>query len=175
MSNELQDFFLLKQKYRSSRLLVRHFLLRKDFEELASSVTSPALKKTIREFIGQEKAEQRLRAEASRLEYQSNRDKYVAERMEVMGRWKAGEVQRSTAASIVEASAWWLTHSSGHPVRAPRHADRIEKLKCGWSIEFGPITFWSARLSKRVPPPSLRALTLLAEAKSSTGIISYIR
>ena len=45
------------------------------------------------------------------------------------------------AKEFVERSAWWLTHSSGWPVRAPRHADRIYNSHHGWAIDFGANTF----------------------------------
>ncbi len=41
------------------------------------------------------------------------------------------------AEQFVAASAWWLTHSSGSPVRAPGHAERLRKSGVGWELAFG--------------------------------------
>lgn len=38
---------------------------------------------------------------------------------------------------LIRASAWWLTHYSGFPVRAPGDADRIEKIGKNYYVTFG--------------------------------------
>jgi hypothetical protein len=45
------------------------------------------------------------------------------------------------AREFVRATAWWHTHSSGLPVRAPRHANRIYKNHHGWVVDFGANSF----------------------------------
>ncbi|QHU98790.1 hypothetical protein [Synechocystis sp. CACIAM 05] len=51
-------------------------------------------------------------------------------------------INRETAEKLIEASAWWLTHSSGSPVRAPKHSKRIYRSnRYGWAIDFGANTF----------------------------------
>ena len=45
------------------------------------------------------------------------------------------------AERFIEATAWWLTHSSGSAVRAPKHAERIYKSDHGLAIDFGANTF----------------------------------
>jgi hypothetical protein len=45
------------------------------------------------------------------------------------------------AKRFIRATAWWLTHSSGSPVPAPGHADRIYKSEHGWAVDFGANTF----------------------------------
>lgn len=55
------------------------------------------------------------------------------------------KIPRELAAQLVSGSAWWLTHSSGSPVRAPRHADRLYELYCGWCVDFGANSFAAAR------------------------------
>lgn len=47
---------------------------------------------------------------------------------------------------LVAGSAWWLTHSSGSPVQAPRHADRLQKRFCGYCVEFGANSFAAGRV-----------------------------
>ena len=47
------------------------------------------------------------------------------------------DVPQDLARQLVAESAWWLTHGSGRPVRAPRHGDRLQRLDCGWAVEFG--------------------------------------
>ncbi len=51
------------------------------------------------------------------------------------------EIPLDLAEKFVMSSAWWHTHSSGRPVRAPRHADRIYKSSRGWALDFGANTF----------------------------------
>jgi hypothetical protein len=53
------------------------------------------------------------------------------------------------AKRFIRASAWWLTHSSGSPVRAPGHADRIYKSHHGWAIDFGANTFLVGKAIER--------------------------
>lgn len=51
-------------------------------------------------------------------------------------------ISRSLSDDFVKATAWWLTHSSGWPVRAPKHSERIYKHPHhGWSLDFGANTF----------------------------------
>jgi hypothetical protein len=54
------------------------------------------------------------------------------------------------AESFVRSTAWWLTHSSGAPVRAPGHADRIYlSSRHGWSVDFGANTFLVGKALER--------------------------
>ena len=50
-------------------------------------------------------------------------------------------VDKNTAERFIRASAWWLTHGSGRPVRAPGHAKRLYLHERGWAIDFGANTF----------------------------------
>lgn len=59
------------------------------------------------------------------------------------------EVPHDLARRLVEASAWWLTHGSGNPVRAPGHADRLRMAGCGWCVTFGANTFAAGRVLAR--------------------------
>lgn len=51
-----------------------------------------------------------------------------------------GRVPRHVAENLVAGSAWWESHPSG-PVRAPRHADRLDGGERNWSVEFGANSF----------------------------------
>ena len=53
------------------------------------------------------------------------------------------------AQRFIRATAWWLTHSSGTPVRAPGHADRISKSHHGWAVDFGANTFLVGKAIER--------------------------
>lgn len=53
---------------------------------------------------------------------------------------KNGNVPKAILTTGIEKSAWWLSHPSG-PVRAPRHAERLENKDQGWALEFGGNTF----------------------------------
>lgn len=50
-------------------------------------------------------------------------------------------VDKDLAERFVRKTAWWLTHVSGRPVRAPRHAKRLRQSDLGWGVEFGANTF----------------------------------
>jgi anthranilate/para-aminobenzoate synthase component II len=49
-------------------------------------------------------------------------------------------VPRELAEGLIRSSAWWHTHSSGRPVRAPKHAKRIFGDEMAWKLEFGANT-----------------------------------
>lgn len=51
-----------------------------------------------------------------------------------------GKVPRSVAYQAIEDSAWWEDHPSG-PVRAPKHATRIEGRDGRWYLELGANSF----------------------------------
>jgi hypothetical protein len=50
-------------------------------------------------------------------------------------------VDKDLAERFVRETAWWMTHVSGHPVRAPRHAKRLRESERGWGVGFGANTF----------------------------------
>lgn len=55
-------------------------------------------------------------------------------------------VPKEWAMRLVAASAWWLTHASGNPVRAPRHANNIYlSPRHGWSVDFGANAFLAGK------------------------------
>lgn len=51
-----------------------------------------------------------------------------------------GRVPRLIAEELVARSAWWEGHPAG-PVRAPRHAERIDGDERSWFVEFGANSF----------------------------------
>ncbi len=67
----------------------------------------------------------------------------VAEQIRVLRPWliRTETVPLELAKEFVQKTAWWHTHSSGNPVRAPKHSERIYKSIHGWSIDFGANTF----------------------------------
>lgn len=65
------------------------------------------------------------------------------------------KVSKEFVQNFLRNICWWLTHSSGCPVRAPRHADRVYFDNYhGWVIDFGANTFLVgkaiARCAKRI-------------------------
>jgi hypothetical protein len=66
-------------------------------------------------------------------------------------RWLNGKdtVPRELADGLIRSSAWWLTHSSGRPVRAPGHAENLFESSLGWAVEFGANTFLVGLAFKR--------------------------
>jgi hypothetical protein len=73
----------------------------------------------------------------------AKRHKLVADRIRSDRPWlvRTETVPLDYAEEFVRRSAWWHTHSSGNPVRAPKHAERIYKSHHGWAIDFGANTF----------------------------------
>ncbi|SDX45051.1 hypothetical protein [Thiocapsa roseopersicina] len=58
-------------------------------------------------------------------------------------------VTQELAQNFIRKSAWWHTHSSGQPVRAPGHASRVYKSHHGWAVDFGANTFLVAKAIAR--------------------------
>lgn len=59
------------------------------------------------------------------------------------------DLPQDLARQLVAQSAWWLTHGSGRPVRAPGHGDRLQRLDRGWAVEFGANWFAAGRALAR--------------------------
>lgn len=51
------------------------------------------------------------------------------------------EATKQLAKEFIAATAWWHSHSSGRPVRAPKHADRIYESSHGFTVDFGANSF----------------------------------
>jgi hypothetical protein len=58
---------------------------------------------------------------------------------------KGDEVPVELCENLIRETAWWLTHSSGTPVRAPGHAQNLYRSYCGWAVEFGANSFVAGR------------------------------
>lgn len=87
------------------------------------------------------------RAEAKRQESAKARSDMLAE---VRGSqpWldrTGNDVPQAYAAYLVEWSSWWLTHSSGKPVRARKYKDKLEWQDCGWTVKYGANSFAAGR------------------------------
>jgi hypothetical protein len=63
------------------------------------------------------------------------------------------------ARGFIASSAWWYSHPSGRPVRAPKHSNNIYLSSRGWVIDFGANTF----------------LISIAVSRANTEIIKSIR
>lgn len=59
-------------------------------------------------------------------------------------------IPEDVAKDFLRSSCWWLTHSSGTPVRAPGHADRVYlDQRHGWAVDFGANTFLVGKAVER--------------------------
>lgn len=99
----------------------------------------------------------RISAEELQKNYAAERTAHCTRARERLQAWRLRRIPLSVARAVVSESAWWLTHSSGSPARAPRHATRIEKSGEAWAIEFGAYsfeisTYVSAAASKLLEP-----------------------
>ena len=50
-------------------------------------------------------------------------------------------LKKGAAEKLISKSAYWYVHSSGSPVRAPGHHERIYGGSEAWKIDFGANTF----------------------------------
>ena len=73
-------------------------------------------------------------------------------------------VPRPLAMRFVRDSTWWLTHPSGSPVAAPRHAERLTHGPYGWGLELGANTFLVSRAIQRS-----KYVLLAAYARAEAG------
>lgn len=94
-------------------------------------------------FLSAELDEKLLNELISLREKLAKKNKLTADRIRLERPWLARieDVPLDLAENFIRSAAWWHTHSSGRPVRAPKHADRIHKSYHGWIIEFGANTF----------------------------------
>jgi hypothetical protein len=58
-------------------------------------------------------------------------------------------IPEQLAYRFIMRSAWWLTHSSGHPVRAEGHASRVYNSSHGWTVDFGANSFLVGKAIER--------------------------
>ena len=59
-------------------------------------------------------------------------------------------ISKELAQDFIRKSCWWLTHSSGSPIRAPGYADRMYLDKRhGWAVVFGANTFLVGKALER--------------------------
>lgn len=55
---------------------------------------------------------------------------------------RSDNIPEDVAKDFLKSSCWWLTHSSGSPVRAPGHANRMYLDRYhGWAVDFGANRF----------------------------------
>jgi hypothetical protein len=145
MSEERTKFETLRARY-TGPLRVWVAL---PFEKLRDEIRDSALKFEIDRYIEEQSAarKKRLAAYTARLEQQKR--VHANSVLNLARGWAIGEIDRSVAVGVVKASAWWLTHSSGKPVRAPGHAYRLDQHQWGWSVEFGANHFLVGRAVQR--------------------------
>ena len=81
----------------------------------------------------------------------AKRHQVIAQRIRSVRPWlvRTETVPPDYAKEFVRKSAWWHTHSSGNPVRAPNHAKRIYESHHGWAIDFGANTFLIGKAIER--------------------------
>lgn len=81
----------------------------------------------------------------------AKRHQVIAQKIRSVRPWlvRAETVPLDYAEEFVRKSAWWHTHSSGYPVRAPNHANRIYESHHGWAIDFGANTFLIGKAIER--------------------------
>lgn len=81
----------------------------------------------------------------------AEKNKLVAERIRSQRPWlvRTETVPLSLAEDFVRESAWWHTHSSGRPIRAPNHASNIYNSHHGWAVKFGANIFLVGKAIER--------------------------
>jgi len=81
----------------------------------------------------------------------AEKNKVIVRKIRRRAPWLKREetIPRDVAERFIAATAWWLTHSSGQPIRAPGHADRIYMSDHGWAVDFGANTFLVGKAIER--------------------------
>lgn len=71
------------------------------------------------------------------------KNRSIADRIRSERSWlvRIENVPLELAKEFIQRTAWWHTHSSGSPVRAPKHSERIYQNHHGWVIDFGANSF----------------------------------
>lgn len=154
--DEFQQLMTIRQRYSQANALGKA-IMRRDLQAEFQKFTSPSVRKAAMTFLDAEIEQARISAEESQKKYAAERTAHCTRARERLQAWRLRRVPLSVARAVVSESAWWLTHSSGSPVRAPRHASRIEKRREAWTIEFGAnsfeiSTYVSAVASKLLEP-----------------------
>lgn len=165
MSSDLERFFELRAEYNSANLLAKAIWLGSRFADLENEVESPTVKAAIRKFITEEKTAAQKRHEEYMAEYRRKRDAQIDRGLALLKRWSLGDIPRATGRGLIRSSSWWLTHSSGNPVRAPGHDYRLEQRAWGWSIEFGANHFLVGRAIQRSAPILAEGFNLVRDSK----------
>lgn len=165
MSQDLKRFLELRAEYQGTRFKIDSIWLKMRFAVLESEVESATVKAAIRKFITEEETAIRKRTEISLAEWRLKRDIQIDQSFALLKEWSLGDIPVTTARGLVRASAWWLSHPSGNPVRAPRHASRLEKQEWGWSLEFGANHFLVGRAIQRASPILCEGLNVLRHGK----------
>lgn len=90
-------------------------------------------------FLTAEVTESLLEELATLREKLAKRNRKVIDSIRVNRAWLTRNeiIPKELAEDFIKNTAWWHTHSSGQPVRAPNHYKRIEMTRHGWSIKFG--------------------------------------
>lgn len=98
----------------------------------------------------------------------AERQKQAVERVRSERRWLVRDevIPLEDAKELVAKSAWWHTHSSGSPVRAPNHANRVYKSHHGWVIDFGANTFLIGKAIERCKVEVNKHMDLVAQGEN---------
>lgn len=166
--SDTQYFFRLKKTFAEGNILQRYLVLERLKESVASFQTA-SLRSAAQRFVAA--ATNQMERELDERE-RLRREKEDVMLAEVRGRlraWSDGDIPFQFANRLVAGSAYWLTHPSGSPVRAPKHAERVDEDMDGWLIEFGANKFM---ISKFVEASSERMLECLVGFEGMRSRIS---
>lgn len=166
--SDTQYFFRLKKTFAEGNILQRHVVLERLREGIPTFETASlrsAAKRFLAEATDQVKREREER-EQRRLEEE---DVLLAKVRARLRAWAEGKIPFEFAERLVAGSAYWLSHPSGSPVRAPKHAERISDEIEGWLIEFGANKFL---ISNFVEASSERMLEYLVDFEINRSRIS---
>lgn len=116
----------------------------------------------------------------------SLRNKLVAKRQAVVDTVRKANpwierletIPKDIAEGLLRKSCWWLTHSSGKPIRAPGHADHLYlDSRHGWAVDFGANTFLVGKAIERAARPLKGFLDAVSagEAPAKERLIQNVR
>ena len=154
--DEFQQLMTIRQRYSQANALGKA-IMRRDLHAEFEKFVSPSVRKAAMTFLNAETEKARISLEEVQKKNAAERSAHCSRARVRLQAWRLSRIPLSVARAVVSESAWWLTHSSGSPVRAPKHASRIEKRGEAWAIEFGAnsfeiSTYVSAAASKLLEP-----------------------
>ena len=120
------------------------------------------------EKLAKAQQERQLELERQKSVKKAQRSNELRNKIEKLSTHQA--VERSLAEEFIRKSAYWYDHICGYPVKAEKHARRVEGSKTNWIIEFGSNTFLVGKAICRCQATLLGFLDQLSHRNQNISI-----